>query len=166
MKSKKAMNIITKIEYTVIVISFIIMVISYFISVVNRNIIKGAVPWTEEIALYCMTYMALLGTEVGLRDGTQVAVTAILEKLKGKLKSVVIIIKQIILEIFSFIMLNAGVSLFTKQIKTGQTSPVLKIPISLIYFSLVLSFGLIFIIQGLHLTGLINEFIKGKELEV
>ena len=28
-----------------------------------------------------MTYMALLGTEVGLRDGTQVAVTAVVDKL-------------------------------------------------------------------------------------
>lgn len=166
MNSKKFLGFITKIEYAIIVITFIIMVLSYFISVVNRNIIKGAVPWTEEIALYCMTYMALLGTEIGLRDGTQVAVTAIVEKFNGKVKGIIIIIKQIIIEIFSFLMLNAGTSLFMKQIKTGQTSPVMKIPISLVYFSLVISFGLIFIIQGFNLIELIKNFSMGKELEV
>ena len=61
------------------VVTFVAMVIAYFISVVNRNFIKASMPWTEEVAMYSMIYMALLGTEVGLRDGTQVAVTAVIE---------------------------------------------------------------------------------------
>lgn len=39
-------------------LTFVIMVVCYFISVVNRNFIKGSMPWTEELALYCMVYMA------------------------------------------------------------------------------------------------------------
>ena len=33
-------------------LTFVIMVVCYFISVVNRNFIKGSMPWTEELALY------------------------------------------------------------------------------------------------------------------
>ena len=51
-------------------------------------------PWTEEVAMYSMIYMALLGTEVGLRDGTQVAVTAVIEKLHGVTKKIVSIIEH------------------------------------------------------------------------
>ena len=60
------------------IVAFVAMVAAYFVAVVNRNFIKASMPWTEEVAMYSMIYMALLGTEVGLRDGTQVAVTAII----------------------------------------------------------------------------------------
>ena len=93
---KKALSYITNVEYAIMVVTFVAMVIAYFISVVNRNFIKASMPWTEEVAMYSMIYMALLGTEVGLRDGTQVAVTAVIEKLHGVTKKIVSIIEQII----------------------------------------------------------------------
>ena len=160
---KKALLYITNVEYAIMVFTFILMVISYFVSVVNRNFIKASMPWTEEVALYSMIYMALLGTEVGLRDGTQVAVTAVIEKLTGITKKIVAIIAQIVLEIFSFAMLQAGVALFMKQIQTGQTTPVLKLPMSVMYFSLVLTFGLIFIVQGIVLVEKIIDLGKREE---
>ena len=130
--------------------AFIAMVASYFISVLNRNFIQASMPWTEEIAVYSMTYMALLGTEVGLRDGTQVAVTAVVDKLHGVIRKIVDLIRQVILVGFAFIMIKAGGDLVLKQLQAGQTTPVMKLPMSLMYFSLVLAFGLIFVIQTLH----------------
>ena len=121
-------------------------------------------PWTEEVAMYSMIYMALLGTEVGLRDGTQVAVTAVIEKLHGVTKKIVSIIEQIILEIFSFVMLKAGLALFSKQLQPGQTTPVLKVPMSVMYFSLVLTFALILVIQAVVLVEKVMG-LKNKEVE-
>ena len=120
------------------IVAFVAMVAAYFVAVVNRNFIKASMPWTEEVAMYSMIYMALLGTEVGLRDGTQVAVTAV--------------------------MLKAGTALFLKQIQTGQTTPVLKIPMSAMYFSLILTFGLILLIQTVILVEKIID-LKNKEAE-
>ena len=105
---KKALSYITNVEYAIMVVTFVAMVIAYFISVVNRNFIKASMPWTEEVAMYSMIYMALLGTEVGLRDGTQVAVTAVIEKLHGVTKKIVSIIEQIILEIFRNVKSRSG----------------------------------------------------------
>ena len=133
---KKALSYITNVEYAIMVVTFVAMVIAYFISVVNRNCIKASMPWTEEVAMYSMIYMALLGTEVGLRDGTQVAVTAVIEKLHGVTKKIVSIIEQITLEIFSFVML----------------------------FSLVLTFALILVIQAVVLVGKVMD-LKNKEVE-
>ncbi|MCC8026330.1 MAG: TRAP transporter small permease [Clostridium sp.] len=161
---KKILSYITKVEYAIMIVTFAAMVIAYFISVVNRNIIKASMPWTEEIALYSMTYMALLGTEVGLRDGTQVAVTAVIDKLHGVVKRLVSVVEQMVLEIFSFVMLKAGTALFLKQIQTGQTTPVLKLPMAAMYFSLVLAFGLIFVIQAVVLVEKIGELPEKKEV--
>lgn len=140
--------------------ALIAMVASYFISVLNRNFIQASMPWTEEIAVYSMTYMALLGTEVGLRDGTQVAVTAVVDKLHGVVRKIVDLIRQVILVGFAFIMIKAGGALVLKQLQAGQTTPVMKLPMSLMYFSLVLAFGLIFVIQTITLVQQIAEFGK------
>ena len=160
---KKVLSYITSAEYAVMIAAFAAMVLAYFISVVNRNLIKASMPWTEEIALYSMTYMALLGTEVGLRDGTQVAVTAVVDKLHGMARKIVDLIAQIVLEIFFFFLLKAGLALFLQQMQTGQTTPVLKIPMSVMYFSLVLAFGLIFLIQAVELVEKLMGMAKKDE---
>lgn len=154
---KKVLDYVTKFEYASMVIAFVAMVICYFISVINRNIIKGSMPWTEEIAMYSMVYLALLGTEVGLRDGTQVSVTAVIDKLHGTVKKIVTLIKQIVVVVFSGVIFYAGYQLFSKQLMMGQTTPVLKLPMAAIYFSLVLSFGIITLVQ---IVTLIEDIIN------
>lgn len=135
-------------------LTFVIMVVCYFISVVNRNFIKGSMPWTEELALYCMVYMALIGTELGLRDGTQVSVTALTEKLKGTMVGKIVnFIAKVALIVFSCTMLRYSVALVAKQMSAGQTTPVMKVPMYVIYISLVISFALIVINQILMLVG-------------
>ena len=155
------MNILKKIirgisiaELIACALTFAVMVISYFIAVVNRNFIKGSMPWTEELALYSMLYMALLGMELGLRDGTQVSVTAVTSKLEGtKAGKVLDIIARVILLIFLFMMFTNGISLVSKQMQTMQTSPVLKVPMYALYLSLVISFGLAVLTQAMILIG-------------
>ena len=86
--------------------------------------------------------MALIGTELGLRDGTQVSVTALTEKLKGTMVGKVInFIAKVALIVFSCTMLRFSVALVAKQMSAGQTTP------------LVISFALIVINQILMLVG-------------
>jgi len=148
---KKVVRGVTLAELWATALTFVIMVVCYFISVVNRNFIKGSMPWTEELALYCMVYMALIGTELGLRDGTQVSVTALTEKLKGT--KVINFIAKVALIVFSCTMLRYSVALVAKQMSAGQTTPVMKVPMYVIYISLVISFALIVINQILMLVG-------------
>ena len=146
---KKVVRGVTLAELWATALTFVIMV-----SVVNRNFIKGSMPWTEELALYCMVYMALIGTELGLRDGTQVSVTALTEKLKGTMVGKVInFIAKVALIVFSCTMLRFSVALVAKQMSAGQTTPVMKVPMYVIYISLVISFALIVINQILMLVG-------------
>ena len=159
---KKALSYITNVEYAIMVVTFVAMVIAYFISVVNRNFIKASMPWTEEVAMYSMIYMALLGTEVGLRDGTQVAVTAVIENFT-ELQKVVSIIEQIVLEIFFRNVKSRSGTVHSSRLDR-QTTPVLKVPMSVMYFSLVLTFALILVIQAVVLVEKVMD-LKNKEVE-
>ena len=145
---------LTKVELAFAGIMFALMVICYFISVVNRNIIQGSMPGTEELATYAMVYLSRLGMEVGLRDGTQVSVTALTSKVKGTTVGKILdVIASVILLFFLFMMFRYGCALVAKQITTGQTSPVMKIPMYVLYLSLPISFGVAFVVQILILLG-------------
>ena len=150
----KVVRGLTAVELIACAVTFAIMVISYFISVVNRNIIKGSMPWTEELGLYSMVYMALLGTELGLRDGTQVSVTALTSKLEGKTVGKILdILARLVVIYFVYMMFRNGNALVAKQLKTAQTTPVMKIPMYSLYLSLSISFCLTLITQVLMLIG-------------
>ena len=151
-----------KIEDAIMVVTFSIMVIVCFAQVVNRNIFQIPFSGFEEMSKYCMVYMVLLGTELGLRDGTQIAVTAVVDSLKGIMKKIVQIISKIIVVIFSSAIFYQAILLVQQQIRSGQKSPGLQIPMSIPYFALVLSFGIITIIQGI---ALITMFIHLKDKE-
>ena len=65
---KKLLASLTKIENVLMIVAFVIMVGCVFFQVVNRNFLKLPMAWLDETATYSMIYMALIGTEVGLRD--------------------------------------------------------------------------------------------------
>lgn len=142
-----------------------IMVLSCFIQVVNRNIFKVPVSGFEEAAKYSMIYMVLLGTELGLRDGTQIAVTAVIDKLKGTTKKIMMIISKMMVIIFSSAIFYQAVLLVQQQVRSGQKSPGLQIPMSIPYFALVLSFGIITIVQIVALLIMIKNIKEKEEVE-
>ena len=62
-------------------------------------------------------------------------------------------IAKVALIVFSCTMLRYSVALVAKQMSAGQTTPVMKVPMYVIYISLVISFALIVINQILMLVG-------------
>ena len=138
---KKILGYLQKIENGILIASFTSMVVFSFAQVVNRNLIKAPIAWFEEVALYSMIYMVLLGTEAGLRDGTQIRVTALVDRLHGRCRRVVDILAKLVVMVFSADVLYNAVHMIGKQIETQQLSPVLRIPMAIPYMARAVSFG-------------------------
>lgn len=145
---KKTLQFLQTLEKWIIVIAFAIMVLACFIQVVNRNIFRIPVSGFEEAAKYSMVYMVLLGTELGLRDGTQISIQSVVDKLPEKARKILRILARLIVIVFAAVMTKSGWAMVLKQAKIGQTSPGLGIPMYVPYFALVLGFGLITIVQS------------------
>ena len=162
---KKIFRNVQKIEDIILVATFVVMVLAAFGQVLNRNIFHAGIAWFEELARYCMIYMALLATENGLRDNTQISVTAITDRLKGAAGHVVRIIVKFIVTVFSGICFVSSFTILQTQIASGQVSPGLHIPMFVPYFALPLSFGIITVVQIVLLVKLIfgSENGDGKE---
>ena len=149
---KKTLRALQQVENALLVVTFAVMVIAIFIQVVNRNIFKIPVSGFEEAAKYCMVYMVMLGTELGLRDGSQIAVTGVIDKFRGIGHKIMKIISKLIVVCFSGIMTYVSWNMVMKQVQVGQTSPGLHIPMWVPYCALLISFALITVIQ-LAITG-------------
>lgn len=160
---KKILRSLQHLENLLLVVTFSVMVVSIFIQVVNRNFFKIPVSGFEEAAKYCMVYMVMLGTELGLRDGTQIAVTGVVDKFHGKVHKLLLMLAKVIVIVFSGIMTNVSLSMVLKQVKTGQTSPGLGIPMTVPYFALLLAFSLITVIQSVLLIQMVLNFGKSEE---
>lgn len=160
---KKTLNFLQMLEKWIIVVTFAVMVAACFIQVVNRNITKIPVSGFEEAAKYCMVYMVLLGTELGLRDGTQISITGVVDKLPPVVRKIVTIISRFIVVFFSAIMTKSGWQMVLKQARIGQKTPALGIPMAVPYFALVLGFGLITVVQAGYLIKQFIDFGKKEE---
>ena len=162
---KKTLQTLQHLENAVLIVTFTIMVVAIFAQVINRNFFKIPVSGFEEAAKYCMVYMVMLGTELGLRDGTQIAVTGVIDRFHGKTHKVFLMIAKVIVIVFAGIMTSTSFDMVMKQVQTGQTSPGLHIPMTIPYFALLLSFALITVIQAVLLIGMIRDFNKPEEEE-
>ena len=160
---KKIYNFLTKIEYFILIITFTAMILSTFAQVINRNFIGLSISWFEELARYSMVYMALLATEIGLRDGSQISITLLTDKAKGFLKKLLLIMVKVIIIVFSAVIFITSFQIQRVQIMANQTSPGLRIPMVIPYFALTLNFGIILITQSLQLIMII--FSKNREIK-
>lgn len=164
---KKIFSGLQKLEDFVLVLTFVIMILVSFAQVVNRNIFHAGISWFEEMARYCMVYMALLATEAGLRDNTQISITAITDKLHGVVRKWVQVLSKLVVVIFSAICFFASFQILETQLSSGQVSPGLHLPMVIPYCALPLSFGIITLIQCIALVIMIfrrkTEKIRTEE---
>lgn len=160
---KKVLGWLQKIENFILVATFVVMVIASFAQVVNRNLVHAGISWFEELARYCMVYMALLAAEAGLRDGTQISITAVTDHLHDITAKIVRVIAQLVVIGFSAICFFNSFTILQTQITSGQMSPGLKLPMVVPYFALPLSFGIITVIQSAALIMLLLNKQTGKE---
>ena len=158
---RKITGALQRLEEFLIAVSFSIMVVSSFAQVVNRNFVGGGVSWFEELSRYCMIYMALLATELGLRDGTQGAVSAFTDKCGRVSRLALSTISQAIVIVFSVIVFVTSFQLLQKQVAYGAHSAGLDIPMYIPYFALPLSFAIIAIVQSARLLASIRAATGG-----
>ena len=152
-------------ENFILAASFIVMTLSAFAQVVNRNLVGAGISWFEELARYCMVYMALLGTEVGLRDGTQIAITAVVDRFKGVPRALVAIFGKLVVVAFSATVFYHSWNPILKQIRFGQLSPGLGVPMAVPYMALPLSFGIITLVKLATVAAMIAALFGGAKPE-
>ena len=149
-----------KLENFVIILTAVVMTLACFAQVVNRNFIGAGISWFDELARYNMIFLALLGTEIGVRDGSQIAITVLVDKLGGKYRLLLEILAKLIIVVFSIIVAWTSLYLLEKQITNYQVSVGLGIPMVIPSLILPITFIIIACTQSVRMVVSIREIVK------
>ena len=155
------LNLLRKIERSVLVALFLIMVLLYTGSVVTREIggtFASRFAWIEEAVRMMNLFLVFLALGLALEWGKHVGITNLRQKLPEPLRRRLLQVIDTVGLLFSLYVAWLAFGLVQFVLKTGQVSPTLGVPIGLIYMAPVVGFVLLALRYGLSLFGVIDRF--------
>lgn len=117
------MKVITKVNNFIKDICAVLLVLMTFLvilQIIFRTIINHSVAEIEEIARYCMIWVALLGSALGVLNKSHVAVDLLVGKLSSNKKRFFSILSYILMGMIFLIFLYYGTAL-SKQAMLQQS---------------------------------------------
>lgn len=110
-----------------------LMVVLIFMQIVFRFILNLPLRWTEEAARYAMILLIYLSACAGVKKEKHIRIEAIHNALPRKAALVYWIISNVIWFAFNAAMTVYGLKMAWHIYSTGQVSPVLHLPMGLLY---------------------------------
>jgi len=101
-----------------------------------ENVDVPNLPWTEEVARYAMAYLVFVGASIAAKEGAHIGITAFTSKLPPRLERIMRTIAMLMAFAFSAIVLYLSINILQFMMGTGQTSPVLLIPMWTVFAAL------------------------------
>jgi len=133
-----------------IMLMVFVMTVVIFAQVVMRYVFLSPFAWAEEVGRYLLIWISSLGAAYAVRQGAHISIMFINNKFKGYTGLVVNLMIHFMVIAFSLVCLIQGFYLSLRQ--WHQLSPALRMPMTLAYFAIPFSFGLI-IMYTLELIG-------------
>jgi len=137
---KKIKQILDKFLEVLCMIVVAVLVIDVLWQVFTRFILPKPSSWTEELAIFLLIWVALLGSAVALGRGAHLGIDYFVHKLpyKSRIKTELFVFAVIAL--FSLlVMVIGGINLVSETLRLNQTSPALNLKIGYVYIAVPLS---------------------------
>lgn len=154
-------NIVSKIEEIFAVTAFSAMSIITILAVFFRYALNSPIIWSEEASRYLMVWGILIGVSIATRQSAHLGIDVFVSFAPKKVQKALIIISNLLLILTYAALVVLSVQFIMMAIKTGNVSPLLRIPFWILYLCLPIGFGLSFI-RG---TQVLIDIIKNKEVE-
>ncbi len=131
-----------KFEITICSLLMMTMTILIFVQVIMRYVFHSSLSWSEELARYVFIWMIYIGISYGARIMKHIKIEASLGLFPKKVRPFVVILGDILFFVFSVIIVYLAYDVVLQQVKLGQTSPALRIPMWFMYSAPMVGFAL------------------------
>lgn len=111
------------------------MTIVVFLQVFFRFVVKGSLPWSEELARYVMVWAVFFGASMGAKIGAHIGVEAFVNLFPQKIKRLMIIVSAFFTQIFCVLVFVLSFQVVSRIYQSGQVSPAMEIPMYLPYLA-------------------------------
>jgi len=137
---RKIKNILDKLLETLIVISVAVLTLDVLWQVFTRFVMRKPCTWSEELAVFMIIWVALLGSAVALGRGAHLGVDYFVSKLPDSLRMKCEVAVFLLLAAFSLgVFVIGGSNLVISILRLGQVSPSLGVQVGYVYLALPVS---------------------------
>jgi len=139
-----------------------VLVVDVLWQVFTRFILKNPSTWTEELAIFMLIWVSLLGAAVALNRGAHLGIDYFVGKLSPK--------KRLYTEIFVFLCVSAfsltvmvigGIDLVSSTLKLEQVSPALGVRVGYVYLAVPISGFFLVLYSVIGLVERLVQLFKG-----
>jgi TRAP-type C4-dicarboxylate transport system permease small subunit len=125
---------------TLVMIVMAVLVLDVLWQVLTRLILKDPSTWTEELAVFMLMWVSLLGAAVALGRGAHLGIDYFVGKLPAKARLGTEIIVFFCVSTFSLlVMILGGIDLVASNLELGQESPALRVRMGYVYLAVPIS---------------------------
>jgi TRAP-type C4-dicarboxylate transport system permease small subunit len=126
--------------------------------VFTRFILKNPSTWTEELAIFLLIWVSLLGAAVALGRGAHLGIDYFVGKLSRRKRLYTEIFVFLCIALFSLcVMIIGGIDLVISTLKLGQVSPALGVKIGYVYLAIPIS-GFFLVLYSV--IGLVERLVE------
>lgn len=125
----------------VLLISLIILLT--FLQVLSRYVFNWSIPWAQELTVFSMVYLVLLGCSMGMKKHEVASLTLLLDRLPFVARQIMRIVDDLIMIAFLAIMIGVNQDVIANSM--GRLSGMMRIPMGFVNIALTLSAALIII---------------------
>ncbi|MEL6101685.1 MAG: TRAP transporter small permease [Pseudomonadota bacterium] len=133
-------------------IALVVLTMIFGWLVFGRYVLNATPTWVEQVALLLVMQIAFLGAAVGVHENTHLSVSILRNSVPARLRSVLVVISDIVMAGFGCLMLWYGWQLTV--FKWGSLIPLIQVPEGLRSLPLTIGGGLIFVFSIGHLIRL------------
>jgi TRAP-type C4-dicarboxylate transport system permease small subunit len=157
-KIKKVLD--TALEWLVMFVVGI-LVLDVLWQVFTRKVLSDPSQWTEELAIFLLIWVSLLGAAVAMNRGAHLGIDYFTGKLSIKNRVITEVFVFAVVALFSiYVMVIGGFDLVATTLKMDQRSPILDVAMGYVYLAVPIS--------GLFMTfysviGLVERFTELKK---
>jgi len=159
---KKVLKRIDNFEEYILAFLLPLMCIIIFVATTFRFTKILIIPWAEELARYCMIWILFFGASAAAKRGEHFCVTVFTTLLPLPVQKVLVVIRMALMMGFSLFVSRFCIVILQSQMMMGQVSPSLKVPMWIMYTSVLI--GCILMLFRYIAHG-IQELRSGKGLE-
>ncbi|MDY0354359.1 MAG: TRAP transporter small permease [Sedimentisphaerales bacterium] len=139
-----------------------VLVLDVLWQVFTRFVLDDPSTWTEELAVFLLVWVSLLGAAVALGRGAHLGIDYFVGKLPERTRLATEVVVFFCVAAFSLlVMLIGGVDLVRSTLELGQESPALGVRMGYVYLAVPISGFSLTLYAAIGLVERIQGLLKG-----
>lgn len=135
-------KIVSKVEELIAVVGLSAMTVITLVAVFFRYVLGSPIIWSEEAARYLMVWSTMLGISIATRQKAHLGIDIFVSMAPKKIQRGLEIFSTLMMIVMFVFLAIISIVFIQSAHRTGNVSPMLRIPFYIIYIALPLGFGL------------------------